>query len=117
MNATTIPVTVTEEAARRVALLGARGYLDTMLEWTRNHVPNLGAIVVRPGITGLDILANLVVINAHCTFDEENLKAVPVECDWANWKVQAIPLEVCRHFIMSCTSRPVPTPEPGTILL
>ena len=117
MHDTTIPVSITEEAARRVALHGARDHLETMIEWTRNNVPNLRAIVVQPGAIRLGILANLVVIKAHCTWNEEQIRGVPVECDWADWKVRTIPLHVCRNFIMSCTSQPVPTPSPGTTLL
>lgn len=117
MNATTVPVTITEEAARRVARLGAKHHLETMLDWTRDNVPNLKGIVVVPGISHFEIHANQVFIDAHCTWDEEQIRGVPVECDWADWKVQAIPLHVCRNFIMSCTSQPVPTPSPGTTLL
>ena len=117
MNAMTVPVTITEEAARRVARLGAQHHLETMIDWTRDNVPNLKAIVVLPRISHLDIHANMVCIDAHCTWDNWPIRSVPIEWDWANWKVQAIPLEVCRHFIMSCTSQPVPTPSPGTTLL
>ena len=117
MNATTIPVSIAEEAARRVARLGAQYHLETMLDWTRGNVPNLKAIFVVPRISDLDVHANTVYIDAYCTWEGEETRSVPIEWDWANWKVQAIPLEVCRHFVMSCTSRPVPPPEAGTISL
>ena len=79
-----------------------------MLDWTRANVPHLKAIVVVPRISRFDVHANAVCIDAHCTWDETP-RSVPLECDGANWKVRAIPLEVCRHFIMSCTSQPPPT--------
>lgn len=117
MIATTIPVTITEEAARRVAFLGMQSELDSMIEWTRGNVHKLHAIVVVPGAIRGGIHANLVVINAHCTFDEETLAAVPVEWDWAGWKAQTFPPRVCSKFIMSCTSQPVPLPSPSMTLL
>jgi hypothetical protein len=108
MNVTTIPVSVTEEAARRVALLGAQRELDAMLEWTTDNVPDIRAIVVEPGNNRCGVLANLVVIMAYCTSDEKHSRTVPIEWDWACWKVQAIPLHICANFIMSCTFQPVP---------
>ena len=110
MNTTTIPVSITEGAAQRLAILGMHRELEAMIEWTRNNVRNLHAIVVQPGISHLDVYLNLVVIKAHCTFDEETLAKDPVESDWAIWKGEMFHPRVCSKFIMSCTSQPPPTP-------
>lgn len=109
MNTTTIPVSITEGAAQRLAVLGMHSELATMIEWTRNNVRKLHAIVVQCGISQLDIYSNLVVIKAHCTFDEATFAKPPVESDWGIWKGEMFHPRVCSKFIMSCTSQPVPT--------
>ena len=110
MSTTTIPVSVTEEAGRRVALLGMQRELDAMLEWTQDNVPDLRAIRVTPSVIRGGILANLVVIMAYRTWDDENPPTDLIEWDWAGWKAQTFPPRVCANFIMSCTFQPVPTP-------
>jgi hypothetical protein len=108
MSTTTIPVSITEEAARRVALLGMHRELDAMLEWTRDNVPDLQAIIVTPSVSRRALKATLIIINAHCNWNEEHSRTVPIECDWADWKVQTFPPRVCANFIMSSTFQPVP---------
>ena len=110
MNTTMIPVVVTEEAGRRVALLGMQGELDAMLEWTRDNVPDIRAICVKPGVSRGELLANLVVIMAHRAWDDEHPPTDLIEWDWAGWKAQTFPPRVCLNFIMSCTFQPVPVP-------
>ena len=109
MNATTIPVFVTEEASRRVSLLGMQRELDAMIEWTRNNVPDLRAICVTPSVSRRPLKATLVVIKAHCDWNTEHPPTVPIEWDWAGWKAETFPPRVCANFIMSSTFQPVPT--------
>ena len=108
MSATTIPVSITEEAERRVALLGMEQELSLMLDWTRDNVPDIRAICVRPSMIRGGILANLVVIMAHRAWDDEHPPTDLIEWDWAGWKAQTFPPRVCLNFIMSCTFQPVP---------
>ena len=42
----TIPVTVTPEAAARIAELGFEAHVETMLEYARQHVPGLERLEV-----------------------------------------------------------------------
>ena len=104
MNATTIPVSITEEAARRVALLGMHRELDLMVDWTRNNVPDLRAICVTPG----SCMQTLVIIYAYRTWDDANPPTDLIEWDWAGWKAETFPPRVCANFIMSSTFQPVP---------
>ena len=104
MNTTTIPLLVTEEGSRRVALLGMQRELDEMLDWTRDNVPDLRAIFVTPG----SCTESLVLIKAYRAWDEKNLPTDLIEWDWAGWKAQTFPPRVCANFIMSSTFQPVP---------
>ena len=109
MNLTTIPVLVTEEAGRRVAVLGMQRELDLMLEWTRNNVPNLRGIQVTPGSIRRPLKAHLVVIKDYRSWDEEHPPTDLIDWDWAGWKAETFPPRVCANFIMSSTFQPVPT--------
>src|SRR5438874_13643147 len=94
----TIPVTITPEAAERVAELGMQRELDLMIEHTKQTVPGLHAIMVileprydtggEPGIT-LEALRD----KPQVTYD-------PTEREWGRWQVTTFPPEVCEHFIM-----------------
>ena len=108
MNTTTVPVSVTEEAGRRVAFLGMQRELDVMLDWVRNNVPDLRGIQVIPSSIRRPLKANQVFIMAHRTWDDENPPTDLIEWDWAGWKAQTFPPRVCANFIMSCTFQPVP---------
>ncbi len=103
MPPTTIPVTITPEAAERLAELGMQRELDLMIEHTKQTVPGLHAITVilepcydtrdEPGIT------------IKATVDPPNLEDDPTEMDWGRWQVRTFPPEVCEHFIMMTTYR------------
>ena len=83
MNASTIPVVITEEAGIRLATVGIHQELDVMLEWVRNKVPDLQAIRVTPGYRKIGSRANLVVIMAYCIWDDENPPTDRIEWGWA----------------------------------
>ena len=104
MDTPTIPLLVTEEGARRVARLGMQRELDTMLDWTRDNVPDLRAIFVTPG----SCMENLVLIKAYRAWDAANPPTDLIEWDWAGWKAQTFSPSVCANFIMSSSFQPVP---------
>jgi hypothetical protein len=98
MSGITIPVTVTPEAAARVAELGMQVELERMLEHTRRTVPGLRAIEVQlalPHDTGNE---TSVVIEA--TREHSRLPYDPTDSDWGRWKVTTFPPDVSRYFVM-----------------
>ncbi len=98
MSTTTLPVSVTPEAAERVADLGMRAELERMLEHTRQTVPGLKSIEVQltlPYDTGDE---TSIVIEAR--MDYRQLPYDPTEDEWGAWKVRTFPPDVCRYFVM-----------------
>lgn len=101
MSQTTVPVTITTEAAERLAELGMQRELDLMIEHTKQTVPGLHAITVvlepcydtrdEPGIT------------IEATMDDPHLEYDPTESEWGAWKVDTFLPEVCEHFVMMTT--------------
>ena len=95
---TTIPFTVTPEAAARVAELGMQRELDQMLRHTLETVSALQSIEVHlaePYDTG-DTPS--VIIEARRT--GPLLLPDRTERQWGAWKVRTFPPEVCEHFLM-----------------
>jgi hypothetical protein len=98
MNTMTIPVTITPEAAARVAELGMQAELERMLDHTRQTVPGLRAIEVQlalPHDTGDE---TSIIIQA--TMDDPHLDYDPTDTEWGKWKVRTFPPEVCQYFVM-----------------
>ena|SRR5438309_1166588 len=98
MSKISVPVTVTPEAAARVAELGMQAELERMLEHTRRAVPGLRAIEVQlalPYDTGNE---DSVVIEA--SRPNSHLAHDPTDSDWGRWKVATFPPDVCRYFVM-----------------
>ena len=99
MSTITVPLTVTPEAAARVAELGMQREFEQMLEHGQQTVPALVAVEVElaePYDTGDEssVLIQFIMKNPHLEDD-------PTYWDYAAWKVQTFPPEVCWHF---CTS-------------
>ena len=97
--ATTIPLTVTPEAADRVAELGYQGELDRMLEFLRQ---------VLTGLQGLEVY----LVPPYDTGDEDGL-IIQAACDpatrdvnrkakhrWRDWRFQTFSPDVYRHFVL-----------------
>ncbi len=104
MSTTTIPVTVTPEAAERVAELGMQAELECMLEHTRQTVPGLRSIEVRlalPYDTG-DV-PTIIIEAAKCfpaRADE------PTQTEWDDWQMNTFPPDVYRHFLLMTLQEP-----------
>jgi hypothetical protein len=99
MNSSTIiPVTITPEAAERLAELGMQVEFERMLEHTRQAVPGVRAIrvVLRPVYdcyenTGISIEA--IVDGTYRPEDK-------VWWKWHDWLHQTFPPQVAEHFEM-----------------
>ncbi len=104
MSITTIPVTVTPEAAARIAELGMQAELERMLEHTRQTAPGLRSIEVQlalPYDTGDD-----TSINIEATRENPHLPYDPTDRNWGAWKVRTFPPDVCRYFVMLSVYEP-----------
>jgi hypothetical protein len=98
MKATEVPVSVTPEAAARVAELGMQAPYEALLDYAR-AVSGVRLIEVtlnerydtgdEPGVS----------IEAFVTGDEDTCNELDRRC--ASWYVQAFPPEVCEHFLMT----------------
>ena len=98
MSLATTPVTITSEAAARVAELGMQAELECMLEHTRQTVPGLHSVEVQlaaPSDIGDEIALVIEVTREHPPLDHD-----PTDSDWGRWKVMTFPPDVCRHFVM-----------------
>ena len=96
MSATTIPVTVAEAAAARVAQLGMQREFEQMIEHAKQALPHLRAIRVTleynpecphedPG----------VVIWAHRSDSPAPGTLDQTVSDYSEWKIRTFPPEVC----------------------
>ncbi len=98
VNTSTVPVTITPEAAARIAELGMQAELDRMLEHTRLTVPGLRAIEVQlalPYDTGDE---TTLVIQA--TRSDRQLPYDPTEDEWDAWKIETFLPDVYRYFVL-----------------
>jgi hypothetical protein len=93
---TVVPLTITPEAAARVAELNVRAELDRMIEHARQVVDGLQRIDVElaePYDTGSEPGVSLIVTKEHPGLADD-----PTGRQWGAWMVQAFPPEVCQHF-------------------
>jgi len=94
----TIPVTVTPEAAARIAHLGLQAEVDRMIDYARQHVPEVERIEVvlydryelgdEPGLS-VDIYSR------RPSNPQEN-----IPWDLGGWVVREFPPEILEHIIM-----------------
>jgi hypothetical protein len=97
-TSTTIPVTVTPEAAARIADLGLETGVERMIDHARRHLPEVERIEVvlydrydlgdEPGLA--------VDIYSRHPFNENE----SISGDLSKWFVRAFPSEVLEHVIM-----------------
>jgi hypothetical protein len=95
---TTVPLTVTPEAAAYVTELGMQREFEQMLEHTRQTVPGLRSIRVTLEFNPETDDAPGVVIWSN--MDDRGLAYDPTESTWGRWKIETFPPEVCIRFVM-----------------
>jgi len=103
-----VPLEVTEEAAAHVATLGMQQELEQMLDWVRQHVASLREIRVamRRRFAGGKI-PPYVHIWASRAKPAEGTPYDLIEWEWAGWKAQTFPPQVCTSFTLMCTYQPL----------
>jgi hypothetical protein len=98
MTPTTIPITVTPEAAARVAELGMQAELEQMLQQTRRTVPCLQSIKVveaLPYDTGDE---TSIVIEAYR--DDPYVETDRIDTELGRWMVTTFPPDMCRYCVI-----------------
>ena len=98
----TVPVTITSEAAARIAELGMQSELEQMIEHTRQVVPHLlcmEVVLEGPYETHDE---PYVTIEATCggPVDDNEM----TEGEWGDWKMETFPPQVYQHFSMMVLS-------------
>jgi hypothetical protein len=96
MNATsTLPLTVTPEAAAYIAALGMQKEFEQMLEHARQTIPGLRNIQVtlQPAHD-----MELPCILLEPTRDDPHSLDDPVDMEWLRWRDDTFPAYVCQHF-------------------
>lgn len=102
MATVTVPVTIAEEAATRVAELGMQSELDRMLEHTKQAVPGLRSIEVTLEYDYEEIDRG-PIITLWCHRNDPGPIRDLTNWNWGAWFVETFPPEVCEHFVMlSC---------------
>ena len=95
----TVPVTVSPEAAARVAELGLQAELERMIEHTCQTIPGLRRIEV--------IRFERYDMGGEPGVSLEAYSDQPLEVEqkawweWARWQVTTFPPEVCEHLSLS----------------
>lgn len=95
---TTVPLTVTPEAAAHVAQLGLHEEFEQMLEHTRQAVPGLRSIQVKLEYNPETEDQPAVVI--WSSMEDRGLDYDPTAEQWSRWEIETFPPEVCIHFVM-----------------
>jgi hypothetical protein len=104
-----VPLVVTEEAVAHLASLGMQRELEQMLDWVRQHVASLQGIrVALRRNCGWGQLPPRLLIWAYQVRPAEDAPIDLVEWDWAGWKAQTFPPQVCTSFTLMCTYQPFP---------
>lgn len=96
--AATVPVTITPEAAARVAELGMQAELERMIEHTRQTVAGLQRIEVT--LTPPYDERPSPGVNIEAYTDRPFVEGDRTWGQWGRWKVTTFPPEVCEHFVL-----------------
>jgi len=100
----TVPVTITPEAAARVAELGMQGELEQMIEHARECVAGLRRVEVilePPYDTGDDPYLTIQAFRPLTSRWDD-----PVRQEWGRWKVTTFSPEVARHVTLTLIEAP-----------
>jgi hypothetical protein len=93
--ATTVPVTITPEAAARLAKLGLQAQLEQMVEHTRQTVPDLTRIDITyldPYGTGMEPGIGIEAMIKRPFYPEDR-----IEEKWGRWAIEKFPPQVLEH--------------------
>jgi hypothetical protein len=101
MTAETIPVTVAEDAATRVAELGVQREFEKMLEHAKEMAPHLRYLRVTLEYEPARPQADPgLVIWAHRSDTPPDDVMDWTDWNWARWQVETFPPQVFQHFAL-----------------
>src|SRR5262249_20382951 len=100
----TVPVTITPEAADRVAELGMQAELEQRVEHARQTIPGLRRIDVTLTSPYDDRPEPGIDIEAYT--ERPFVEGDRTWSDWGRWKVTTFPPEVCEHFVLMLYNGP-----------
>lgn len=94
-----LPVTVTPEAAARVAELGFQLVVDDIIAQAHRIFPDLQSLhlTLVPSFE-MDDIPWLVI---ECRADRAEREARDALVAWYTWRAESLPFEVGRHFMLS----------------
>jgi hypothetical protein len=97
-TSTTVPVTVTPEAAARIAELGLEAEVERMIDHAQQHLPELERIevILYDRFDGGDAPGISIDIYSRHPFNPEE----SISGDLSKWFVRAFHSEVLEHIIM-----------------
>jgi hypothetical protein len=93
---TTIPVTITPEAAARAAELGIQADIERIIEHARNTVPGLRSLEVsiRECYDSYEETGILIHGGRDVSYRPDD----PTERQWDKWVISTFPPQVLEHF-------------------
>jgi hypothetical protein len=100
---TTVPLTITPDAAAYIAELGLQAQFEEMLEHARQTIPGMHSLDVELQ-PAYDMEFPCILILP--TVDEPGVEYDPTEMKYATWKRESFPYEVSQHFTLLLIYRP-----------
>lgn len=96
-TATTIPVTVTDEATERIKEFGLQAPFETMLQYARENIPGLRSIEVRLSYAPWMSADPTIILDFYRAHPPKGV-VDPTSKYWSKWFVDAFPPEIVIHF-------------------
>ena len=95
---TTIPVTITDEAAARIGELGMQREFEQMVEHAKEFFPELRHIEVTLEYDPEEPRDPTILISPHRP--HQGVAYDSTDWNWSGWFVRTFPPEVCIHFCL-----------------
>jgi hypothetical protein len=97
MTPTTIPFTITDEAAAHIHQLGLEAEFERIIEHLKSYVPGIYRIWVElapPYHTG-----EWAAVIIHCVMPNRHLEDEPIHRELDQWMIHTFPPKVEMHFV------------------
>jgi hypothetical protein len=100
MNAVNVPLTITPQAAQRLAELGFQKQAEQMIDYARQHIPNLVRIEVV--LTDRYDMGGPPAVSIEAWSDRPFDPADQTYDNLVRWEVKTFPPEVLEHLHVDC---------------
>ena len=105
-SATEIALSISPEAAARVAELGLQREFEQMLEHARQTIPGLYRL--EAAVPPLYDLGGEPGVVIDAFVPDRGLPYNPAQAEYGRWQVRTFPPEVCEHFTLLTNHGPPP---------